>query len=47
MTCPKCKAKFEVLMLLGVMPEFLVCPECKTAYTIDEDNNLKAIATVI
>lgn len=47
MNCPKCKAKFQVLMFMGVIPEFLVCPKCKTAYTVDEKGNLRAVAHVI
>jgi hypothetical protein len=47
MKCKKCNTEFQVLMFLGIIPEFLVCPECNTAYASDDEGNINAVATVI
>lgn len=45
-TCPKCDTELQVLMFMGTIPEFLVCPKCKEAYPLD-GKSLEPIATII
>jgi len=44
--CPVCGNKLDILLFMGILPEFLVCGKCKTAFTIENDK-LKPIAKVI
>jgi len=46
--CPECNVKMDVLLFLGITPEFYVCPECRQAYPIKEnDENIRSIGYVI
>lgn len=43
-SCPRCNTSMEVLLFLGIQPDFYVCPVCKIAFSLD---TLQPLATVI
>ena len=55
--CPRCGADVAtidgdeltgpVLSMFGLIPEFIVCPKCNAACTLDEEGKLEAVATVL
>lgn len=42
--CPRCGTPMQVLLFLGVRPEFYVCPQCAIAFDLE---TLEPLATVI
>lgn len=42
--CPKCNVTMNVMLFMGVQPEFYTCPKCGLAYDM---KTLKALAVVI
>jgi hypothetical protein len=42
--CPRCSQPLQVLLFLGVQPDFYVCPQCAIAFHLE---TLEPLATVI
>lgn len=38
--CEKCDTELEVMLFMGVQPEYYVCPKCQVAFDVDESEGM-------